>query len=535
MRTSRLRRYVARFDLTPRVHRGVLFGLVALGAVQLILLSDLKGISSDEGLRLLTMNGGQLFQGDRSGTTASLKDVMTAVRDTNYQPLYYLLQNRVMTVARSTDPVLLRTANILFAAALLGGTACLARRWPPVAALYLVGTIAFSGYFATHVLQIREYTLGLLFLLLVYLYSCRLVQRSERTPLFPNILQHVAYGLLAVGACLNSFWILPAWCGAVAGQWALAKRRLEATALLACSVVSAMAGLRLLRAVQGFEKKVDVGLWDQRDASAAQVAEAFSDGISFILAGSEVPPSGAGAAARILALAVFTTAAAGALLVAVRPSIARGSDKLRMHIVLSGFMLGALCLFQICYFLVRKDMISLWARYFFQHFWLLHVLIAAIIGMMAHRLRPRATRVGIGAFLLLSAAWAIQGTVQYWRNPYSDTGLGRDCQWRVFASRLRELSRGDPIVFTRTLEAATASFSERFPNSLLLVDKLGADAAAWPSTFRLVEILGTPIDESAARVADLSAAYFDVVGREHVTGGQACNIAATVYRMRRPW
>jgi hypothetical protein len=516
------------------MHKGILFGLVALGTVQLFLLSDLKGISSDEGLRLLTMNGGQLFQGDRSGTTASLKDVMMAVRDTNYQPLYYLLQNRVMMVARSTDPVLLRTVNILFAAALLGGTACLARRWPPVAALYLVGTVAFSGYFAMHVLQIREYTLGLLFLLLIYFYSCRLVQRSERTPLFPDILQHVAYGFLAVGACLNSFWILPAWCGAVVGQWALARRRLEAAALLACSVVSAMAGLRLLRAVQGFEKKVDVGLWDQHDVSAARAAEVVSDGIYFILVGSEVPPSGAGAA-RILVLAIFVTAAAGALLVAVRPSVARGSGELRMHVVLSGFMLGALCLFQICYFLVRKDMISLWTRYFFQHFWLLHVLIAAIIGMTACRLRTRATRAGIGAFLLLSAAWAIQGTVQYWRNPYSDTGLGRDCEWRVFASRLREVARGDPIVFTRALEGATVSFSERFPNSLLLVDKLGADAAAWPATFQLVETQGTPVDESAARIAGLSAAYFDVIGREHVTGGQPCNIAATVYRMRRPW
>src|SRR3954471_18256271 len=78
------------------------------------LFSDLKGISTDEGIRLGVMNGNMLFSS--SAQTASWDDVIRANGTTNYQPLYYLIQNLVIRIANSHIFVLLKSVNIAFLA-----------------------------------------------------------------------------------------------------------------------------------------------------------------------------------------------------------------------------------------------------------------------------------------------------------------------------------------------------------------------------------------------------------------------------------
>src|ERR1700716_2777618 len=80
------------------------------------LFSDLKGISTDEGIRLGVMNGNMLFSSAEGAQTASWTDVIRSNGTTNYQPLYYLIQNLVIRIAHSHNFVLLKSLNIAFLA-----------------------------------------------------------------------------------------------------------------------------------------------------------------------------------------------------------------------------------------------------------------------------------------------------------------------------------------------------------------------------------------------------------------------------------
>src|SRR5690349_9988779 len=85
--------------------------LLLCGAACIIiyfLFSDLKGISTDEGIRLGVMNGNMPFSSRVGTETASWSDVIRANGTTNYQPLYYLIQNALIRIANSHNFVLLK-------------------------------------------------------------------------------------------------------------------------------------------------------------------------------------------------------------------------------------------------------------------------------------------------------------------------------------------------------------------------------------------------------------------------------------------
>ena len=523
--------------------------LAVLACVGLyVLFSDLKGISTDEGIRLAAINGNRLFEGDQPGTTARWKDVKSALSTTNYQPLYYYIQNLVMRIAQSRDPVLLKSVNILFLFGCILVTLRMTVNWPPLARWYLVVTTYFSGYLLMHVLQVREYALGLLFLAAVYACTYRLAQRQADPLRASDVALYGGYGLLAGAACLNSFWIVPAWAGAAAGLLLLSRRRLPALGRLAIAGAALVCVLAAIYLVQGFEKKIDVGLWD-RNVSLERFARLAAGGFSYIVAGNDFPqihvgvPSLGELAEMMAALAVCGGVVGFAAPAVLRAWRAGPLDRFEVHCVLALAMIAALCLFQTAYFAVRRDALPMWPRYFFQHFWLLHVLMAATVARLALSVREgagspgrrRLRGAGLAVLLAAGAAWSVKGTLAYYVDPFGDTGLSKRCEWRTLAPRLRDLAGGDAIVFTRMLEAGTISYSARFLNRLMVWDRMPRDTAAWPSPLVLVDAKGVSSpQEVLARRAALAEAGFHALSEQSVDAGpQPCNLSATVSRFAR--
>ena len=65
------------------------------------LLIDLKGVSTDEGIRLAIINGGEAFGLNEPSSHASWAKVLETNAPYAYQPLYFLIQNTLMSVAKT--------------------------------------------------------------------------------------------------------------------------------------------------------------------------------------------------------------------------------------------------------------------------------------------------------------------------------------------------------------------------------------------------------------------------------------------------
>jgi hypothetical protein len=509
--------------------------------------SDLKGISTDEGIRLGVLNGNRLFGGLDAGTTATWSDVLTALQGTNYRPLYYLVQNALMQLANSRDLVLLKTANIAF---LLGGMILALRMttsWPSLARGYLLLTTYLSGYLLMHSLQVREYVLGLLFLGIVYMWSHTLSTRQDRPINIIDILEYMGYGLLIALACQNSLWIIPAWGGTCIGLLVLSENRLRTLLRLAVSGSVVIAILKIEYSYGLLERKVDVSVWD-RNTGIGRIMHSLGQGIFYIVSGSDPSyrPNTLFAWLEFLsAQAIFAAALSFTIFILVRRMrSARVPSELHRHCLLAGSTILVLIMFQILYIAARGDALPIWPRYFFQHFWLFHVLSAAILGLLiaaphnagpAEPLTGKAARLSVAAMLLVAGlAWSVTGVVRYREAPFSDTGMSWACEWRTLAPRIREAAQGDNLVFTRPLEAYTITYSARFLNGMSIWDAASA-AAAWPSSFVEVDIAGvSPPETIRNRRSKLAEAGFKLLSEETIAASpQACNLRAVLSRFRR--
>jgi hypothetical protein len=205
-------------------------------------------------------------------------------------------------------------------------------------------------------------------------------------------------------------------------------------------------------------------------------------------------------------------------------------------------MIVSLCTFQLAYALIRRDALPLWERYFFQHFWLLHVLLASMVGLLAgsfgNRQSPgRAWLQGSALAVLVACgmAWSAKGLRGYYVDPYADTGMRGSCEWRILAPRVRDAAQGDPIVFSRLLEAGTLTFSARFGNRLMVWGGMPKDSAEWPSSLVLVDVRGRSApQEIQGRNTALAAAGFHQTDERAVPGGsEGCHLIATVTRFAR--
>jgi hypothetical protein len=525
------------------------FQLVTFACVVLyFVFSDLKGIWTDEGIRLAAINGNRLFEGDSVGTAADLPGVWAALSTTNYQPLYYILQNLIMQISKSRDLVLLKSVNILLLLGCILVTLRMTRTWPLLARWYLAVTTFFSGYLLMHVLQVREYMLGLLFLALVYSFTFQLLQRELREPAAWNPALYAAYGALVGVASLNSFWIVPAWAGALAALLFVSRRRMPTAAGIAIAGAVLLLVFSAIHVVQGFGGKVDVGVWDPNAGLFRGLSMALG-GLSYIVTGEVIYELNTGLTLRELtraapALIVIGGVTGFAAFFPLRRALgSRPLAPLEIHCVLSLLMFVALLAFQAVYYIGRRDTLPMWLRYFFQHFWLLHVLMAAVVGCLVLNMRGKwgAMRerwmagAGLAVLLVAGTIWSIKGSAAYYANPYADTILSPGCEWRTLAPKVRDFARGDAIVFGRLLEGATMTYSARFLNKLFVLDRMPSDRASWPSSFVFVEIKGIFSKEvMEARLSTLHDGGFRVVEVQSIDAGPTpCAISAAVIRLSR--
>lgn len=516
-----------------------LWGCICICLCLYFLFSDLRGISTDEGIRLLAMNGNRLFSTEYWGTPATTKEVLETVSvHTGYQPMFFIIENWVMRIAQSRDLVLLRTVNILTIAACIIVSLQMTRDWPFAPRLFLILTTYFSSGMFMHVLQVREYSLGFLFLAAVYFAAERLMRRDTRRFAI-DIVPYGALGLLIGLATLNSFWIAPASSGACAvlvltstKRWATLARVVVTAVVVGCIVGATHLEL-------GLDGKIDVGIWEG-NATYARFAGGVVAGLSSASLGY-FPRFGsiqffAGGVISVV-LIVF-----GATLLVRQTRDGRSCDVMERHCALSVAMILSLLAFQLFYFVVRRDALAIWSRYFFQHLWLLHILAAATLGVLYGWWKEQGARkqlyLGCLTTILVigAACLAKGGPLAYRDSPYDDTGLTRGCEWRSLAPLVRDLSDSDPIVFSRLLEAGTITFSANFSNRMYIWDDLPVDAKQWPASFLLVDFRGLFTQEQIAtrNAAIKNAGYRDAGSNVLVPrAGRDCNLAALTTRFVR--
>lgn len=526
-------------SLLDRCRTAILWGSICICVCLYFLFSDLRGISTDEGIRLLVINGNRLFSTDYLGTPATTSEVLKSVfYYTGYQPMFYVIENWVMRLGESRDLVLLKSVNILIITACMVISLQMTKEWRFVPRLFLIVTTYFSSLMFMHVLHVREYPLGFLFLAAVYFSTERLMRRTPRR-FAADILPYGAFGLLIGLATLNSFWIVPASCGACAAlvltstrPWATLGRIALAAAIVGCII-----GATDL--VLGLDGKINVGRWDP-DQTYEHFTSSLLRGLSSASLGYFAPAQSTEYAAGWVIFIVFITF--GGILLVKQTRDGRSCDTVERHCAISTAMIVSLLAFQIFYFVIRRDALSSWPRYFFQHLWLLHVLMAATLGVVAERLRKGGTLSKLlclgcsTAIIVLGAACLTKGgPIAYRDEPFDDTSLLHGCEYRTLAPLVRDFSGSDPIVFTRRLDAVTITFSADFSNRMYVWDDLPADKKQWPAMFLLIDFKGSFTEEQInARVATIKNAGYQDAGRTWLAADKkSCYITVSITRFVR--
>lgn len=452
-----------------RITRALPLLLAAAAVVACVLMIDLKGISTDEGIRLNIINGGKPAAVHPGPPWATWSEVYAAVRPQAYQPAYYFLQNSLMRVTGRQDVVLFRYTNIGFLALCLVGLLVLSRTWATWPRCFLIGLFAFNAYLIMHVLQIREYLAGLAF----YIWSTWLVLRLDRRALareWADFAWFASYGLmLAAGFYLQTWTAFPA---AAQGLFLALRRRPQAGRFLAHLAVSHLVAFSLIWPyLQENQQKINVGLWAHEKVTLlGQLHQGFH-----LVLGGQTPGHD-----RLSALLPW--AWLGLLLIGgwlglrrLPPPSPEIADDRRQAWLMGASILLPLA-FQIIYYF-KVEPLSVWPRYFIIHYFFLTWLIALAFRAL-HRasLQPGArwpARMGLAGATVLLAISAVHQVGSYRLDPYFDTSLSRSSDWRV-GSRLlaRVLAPDDVVLCQDFVTRSTLAFTHPLPNRLVTFKEL---------------------------------------------------------------
>ncbi|MDB6079098.1 MAG: hypothetical protein JWO82_2845 [Akkermansiaceae bacterium] len=438
-----------------------------------VTLIDLKGISTDEGLRVGIINGGEPFLTVEPSPRATWDAVIAANSFSAYQPLYFLIQNSLMRLAGTHSAIFFRGVNIFFLSVVLAGLLALSAGWRLAPRLFLLGLFGFNAYLLMHVLQIREYIVGVAF----YVWSTWLVLRLDRRPLgraWADVAWFAAYGLLLTFGFFVQSWVVFPAIGQ--GLFLVLRRRgdwLRFHAHLALSYVIVLSVTWPY--LQQNHQKADVGRWG---AEGTALWPQLSDGFHLVLAGHLAGqsrftdflfwfwPLVAGVAAALLFSGRF----------AARPGMPDREFKRQGALVL---LCSAVSLaFQIGYFL-KVENLSVWPRYFVIHYFFLTWLVALGFNYL-HELRaasfaPRRLAVLLGALGMMLVASAIFQTHSYYQAPYLDTGFSRNSNWRGWGRELVQVARPrDAVLIHDFVQRSTLTFTQPIPQRLILLPELEA-------------------------------------------------------------
>lgn len=462
----------------------VLLCLIALAAV--VEMIDLKGISTDEGIRLGIVNGGRPFGPGPTQPPPTYGEVLETISPYAYQPAYYLLLNSLMRVFERHDLNFFRCVNVGFLALCLLGLLRLTEKWENWPRAFLIALFAFNAYLIMHVLQIREYLAALAF----YIWSTRLTLALDQRSLadeWRDLGWFVAYGLLLCAGFYLQTWVVFPAIGQ--GAFLVLRRRPQFWRFLAHLAVCYLLVFSLTWPyLQSHGQKINVGLWEREHVT---LAGQLYQGFSLVLSG-HVPRHGL--LTTLLPVAWLGLLGTGIVLVirlrrALPPAFVSESSRQAWLMLLS---IALPLAFQIAYFF-KVEPLSVWPRYFIVHYFFLTFLVAlAFRALHLSRSIPggnlRATAALVAATLLVAGSSVAQ-VRSYWRDPYFDTSTSGSANWPTIAAALQSLARADDVVFTRdfivrSTLTATHPLSNRAP---LLSDLETCDLHAAP---RLIYLEG---------------------------------------------
>ncbi|MDI1248209.1 MAG: hypothetical protein PSV13_04920 [Lacunisphaera sp.] len=489
-----------------------------------VLLCDLKGVNTDEGLRLGIINGGQPFRHDTP--PVPWEDVLQTGKPFAYQPLYFLLQRTVMNVAQSHSEVLLKLVNIGFLWLSLQGLLALSVTWRLLPRLFLLGAFSFNAYLLMHVLQIREYILGVTF----YIWSSWLVlQLLERKlqRIWWDTAWFTAYGLLLILGFYVQTWVV--FVAAAQGLFLVVRRhrdRWRFHAHLALSYLMVVAAtLPFLRANH---QRVDVGRWG---TEGTDLWPQLSNGFHLVLTG-HIAGHAAFTEFLFWLWPVFIAAAAIIMMVMARPADPTTADARSAFWHQGLLMILSMTFpfaFQVVYFF-RLDNLSVWPRYFVIHyffvFWLLALAVRylhalASSGELSLKCRRPLQALVVTAMAMMLGAGVYQ-TASYYRAPFFDTSLSPTSNWRRLAVEISRVLRPDDVMVVHELiNQSSLTFSRPLPNRVLMLTDL--ERADLDSSKRLVYLESVSSlpqrDALAARMAALGYIHLQEV-RLHAPDGQ---------------
>lgn len=463
---------------------------------------NLKGISTDEGIRLGIINGGHSYTPTPAAPWPGYPEVLHTLSPYAYQPAYYLLQNTLMRLAGRQDLLFFRLINVAFLAVCLSGLLVLTRAWTPGPRAFLIGLFGFNAYLIMHVLQIREYIVGVAF----YIWSTWLVLQLDRRELareWPDIGWFLGYGLLlTLGFYVQTWTVFPA---IAQGAFLVLRRRPQLVRFFAHLGLSYMIVFTLTWPyLRANTQKINVGLWSPGHVS---LADQVSNGFHLVLSGHLAHAHWFTSLLPIAWLSLL--AAAGVMLwrqrTALRPEfVAEAARQGWLMIACIAVPLA----FQIAYF-YKVEPLSVWPRYFVIHYFFLTWLIAQAFRTLVEarslpQWRLQLTGVLAGACVLLAASVGYQ-IRSYWQDPYFDTGTSAVSNWNNLSAAVRRLVQPDDVIFTYDfVTRSTLTATHPLPNRVLQLSDL--DTAVLEPATRLIYLESSALRTGRADLEQRMAA-----------------------------
>ena len=448
-------------------------------AILYLLSIDLKGAWTDEGYRYILLSGGQSWGEANQGSFGSFSDVITAVlRSSQYVPLFYLIDNAVIRIAKSHSDLLLRMVNLLWVMLSLQGLLRLFRNYSESTRLFAMSLFALNGFTLMHVMQIREYPL---YLAMQIWSSCLLMEVLE---LPPNVARRKGWPLLAgYGGLMGLFFYTQPYAvftlaAQVVMAFARKKNVLGSLREMALSYVIAAAAITpwiILRLRSG----LNVGQWDSRPHTFAVLLESFKTGFRSQL----IYNSWAGHPLMQSFVVVVVVGILFAWIFAVRSGEAPDRRAVYALLTCTFFFI-----FQVAYFFLNEAL-SVWPRYFVSYSFGYVVLATCAFSFLQRSVAKRNQwywRALPPVILMFVCISGLQQVRLYRDDPYFDTSTSATCNGRgIGLAMLRHIRPEDTVVYYHPLLAWTINVTyPLFPNELSYSDvadssKLAGKAVLW--------------------------------------------------------
>jgi hypothetical protein len=436
--------------------RYILYALLFLIGFVYLVSFDLKGIWTDEGLRLQLMNGNRQWQRQMmSPEFAPPSEVLQAVAPYAYQPFYYLLGNALFRLGNTDSDILIRGINILFLFLSLAGLHRFARDWDWRVRIFLILTYALNGYMMLHVMQVREYPLYQAILIWSSAIFFDLLETPFDAPSrrFWRLLGLYVF-LVVLGYYTHIYLLFTFPLHALFAFFRAEQRRRFLFTLTGAYFTAGLAALPWLAyAYRMNPNRHDSVLLDHRPQTFDLLVTLVTSGFWQIFAyWDQHKISWLESYAVLAGLVVFATVVYAF----------RSWRSLDIRFLFGVASLTSFLGFQITYFFLRQPM-SLWTRYFIGNYFGVTVCLALAFHWLLQRSDSSRDsslfwRVAPALAVVLSTAAGFGQISRFRESPFVDTILSKDCQWDQPSRAIMGFARPeDTVVFYHPMQAWTMS------------------------------------------------------------------------------